>query len=255
MDVPRLYHPDMTEAEQTQAWETSGILRSLSEQSAAFSSALDLFDHAAELSLPYEQQLGVAMSHASVEELRASAKMKRQILAVLDRFRGWQLVAVRDGAMTIYHFGQAMAAARTSAFKCKKLAEIIDRPKMKEAGKLFAQTFPNDVKVRNALGHFVELTSIPENRAENSFTGKFTAPGVVIEGKDNVINVLSGAKLSLTYGNEIVEYELSRANFEALLRVQSLLFDAFRAVDLNIETKWRLEKAQSWIRGYGVIEF
>ncbi len=78
----------------------------------------------------------------------------------------WMGIAVRDAAISIYHFSETLRAFSANLRKCPTLQARVDAGKLRRARKALAREFPDIVLLRNAVGHLAEQLSTPEKVAE-----------------------------------------------------------------------------------------
>lgn len=114
-------------------------------------------------------------------------------IAVLEMWRG---MACRDGVMTLYHFGEVLTALKRNPLPAS-VVERVDRPRIRNAAKLFARRFPTIRKARNGVGHVAEMTSSLDGLEKHAVDG--TA----------VFGALSGRTYTIT--NDKAHHEISLA--------------------------------------------
>jgi len=68
------------------------------------------------------------------------------------------MMAARDGALTIYHFGSTIDGIRKSLRSCPALSGPIDRQKLTNAGKLFEAKFPGYIAIRHVVSHYGDFS-------------------------------------------------------------------------------------------------
>jgi hypothetical protein len=73
--------------------------------------------------------------------------------AILEILDGWPVVAGRDGAMSIYHFGRIIAGIDETLAKAPILARSVDATLRRAARKSFQSAFPDFVDARDAVAH------------------------------------------------------------------------------------------------------
>ena len=60
--------------------------------------------------------------------------------AITDTTGAWQVMAARDGALAIYHFGNTIEAIRKNLPKCPALGGLVDHSILRDASKSFRDT-------------------------------------------------------------------------------------------------------------------
>jgi hypothetical protein len=88
----------------------------------------------------------------------------------------WQFVAARDGAMSIFHFGEALAGARTTLQQCPSIEREVDKTRTRNAGRYLEKYFPTRLAMRNSVGHAAQISHTQEAWAKHSFSGSLDEP-------------------------------------------------------------------------------
>ena len=70
----------------------------------------------------------------------------------------WPAIPIRDGALSIYHFGMSMAGIRNKLGLCPTLHGLVDTDKFREADRAFRGAFPRIELLRHAIAHAAEET-------------------------------------------------------------------------------------------------
>ena len=122
---PRLNEEGLPEAERETARNISSALMSLMSYIESFRDALALFDFCDTL------------------DKRAAGN------------NAWKFLAARDGAMTIFHIGRAMAAVHEAldARSCPALLAMIDIPALRLARRRLEGLFPDFEELRHSVAH------------------------------------------------------------------------------------------------------
>jgi hypothetical protein len=167
-----------------------------------FSVALDLFDYC-DARMGEPKQAGI---HPTSEENRKYAK--------------WQIIAARDGAFQVFHFGKAMDSLKSALQGAKTLGSHVDFKTLRIAEGVFNGYFGNIDGVRHTIGHAAEFA---DRMSEHGTTEDI--PGVVTSnGPRNlqvmIADVLVGRRYVATYQGAPVEYEISG---ETLAKLESVL--------------------------------
>jgi len=157
--------------------------------------------------------------------------------------RAWQLMAAREGALTIYHFGQALAAVAPAVRQCSSIADRVDYAALRLARKSFKAAFPSHDAVRHVVGHAVDFTATVEERnrhsvmppwehAFNSHTMQYAGTRPIFKLGD-----LSDRAYLVTYEGDVHFYELKAETLERLSAIRERTYSAFRVVtDLDFYT-------------------
>ena len=113
----------------------------------------------------------------------------------------WCFIACRDGAMTIYHFGQTLQYVREALRSCPTIKSLVDPKLLRLTSKKFDARFPDFIPLRNAIAHRSELWKNVANSIKNALTGVHTGPPIVVANLCVEKQVVSrhGGLHSLTY--------------------------------------------------------
>jgi hypothetical protein len=82
-------------------------------------------------------------------------------------FIQYRIIAARDGALNIFHFGCSLEAIKKQLPMCPSIAQRTDAVKLRNAVKQFNSDFPHADNVRNAIAHAGEVFSTPQKIKEN----------------------------------------------------------------------------------------
>lgn len=141
----------------------------------------------------------------------------------------WMLVAARDGAMSIYHFGKSLEAIRAGFGRCPTYRKAVEHTKLKQGSKDFEAAFPGFIKLRHAIAHNAELGETKEKAAANAAKGPFDQFGVNIgEGASiGIGNGLSNDTFFCSIDGTMVSYKINASSLKALINVKDTLDQAF----------------------------
>jgi hypothetical protein len=150
----------------------------------------------------------------------------------------WRRVAVRDGVMTIFHFGKAFAGLRACRRLCPISWEKVDGAKLKDAGKLFDAHFAGHGNLRHAVAHSAELTDSPQSYDKNSFTGSHEGAGFSIDHSVGAMveDFLNGRTYTTTHEGKFVCYDISNETLQKLVEVSRLVYDALGPLLIRLPT-------------------
>lgn len=141
----------------------------------------------------------------------------------------WIGIAVRDAALSVYHFGVTLRAIRAGLKRCLTLRDQVDADELRKAAKAFARDFPDAVLLRHAVGHLAEQLSTPEKMAELRRPGEFLKWETQVGGYFTMASP-AGRQVRLDV------HERTQAQ---LRRVLVMTCEAFEGAD------------PTWIRAYG----
>lgn len=137
----------------------------------------------------------------------------------------WSILACRDGAITIFNFAMCLDSIKSNRHQTPSLR--FDKEKIRDAGKLFREHFPDFEKIRHGVAHSAELMKNLEQFDRNATMeptqlGQWSIPsGTLIQ------NAIVGRRFALTHEGKVLSYELSEASVLNLAKIRSRLFAAF----------------------------
>jgi hypothetical protein len=142
----------------------------------------------------------------------------------------WQMMAARDGSLTIYHFGCTIDGIQRSLPACPALNCQIDRQKLKNARKLFDAKFPGHIAIRNVVAHMGDFTKTMRAQASHAVRGQFMAGGFGSEEMEGITYLpgnMNQDRYTVTFDGKAFTYTLSRATVGDLCKVRELVYSAF----------------------------
>ena len=71
----------------------------------------------------------------------------------------WPMLAARDGAMSVYHFGVAMEGIKKSLPSYPTIDAGVDKKQIRIATNLFRKYFPRPEAIRHVVAHSAEEIS------------------------------------------------------------------------------------------------
>jgi hypothetical protein len=212
--IPLVEHPAM--------FHILDLLGSLGRYERQFRLALMLFQ------LAWEENSRLA------EALPLGAVDWRTLDLSTNTLNGWQMMAARDGALAIYHFGQARKAVSASLGLCPILRDMVDHPKMRISRKLFDSNFPSYDAIRHAVGHIADFSATINRRMTHSIKGPWKGDfgAVALEIKD--VNAVSRFADNLyqdtycvTYLGRVHRYDMTAKTLGKLEQVRALVYSSF----------------------------
>jgi hypothetical protein len=149
-----------------------------------------------------------------------------------DNLNRWQLIACRDGAMTIYHFYKSMQAVRRSMKVCPTIMKSADHESLRDANRIFEFYFPTFAKIRHAVGHSGEIMKDRKNFERHAFSGSYEGPGIKIEQAKNVIlaDNLQEDRFTITYDGQVLTYDINILTYIKLGTIAAIFFRGFASL-------------------------
>ena len=198
---PPIYASSFPLGEQGACDLLNGQLRELASYTDDFAAALELFD----------------MASKDVPQLFASFDSSPEEKRAIDTKRRWCFIAAKDGAMTVYHFGQTLDLIRGGLGDCPTLRAMIDTDVLKEVDKRFKRKFPFYERLRHAVAHQSIVSKAP-------YMAVVRSDG---SGRLIITGSLSGRRFISVWKEHRVEYEISDPTLKELASMRDCVFTAF----------------------------
>jgi hypothetical protein len=144
----------------------------------------------------------------------------------LTRLRDWQLIAARDGAMTIFHFGMTMKGVKKSLDNLPLTRAMVSKPTLASARDNFRKFFPRFEALRHSVAHAGEKSTSRELLNKHA-----------VRGQGTISNHLVGREFYNSWEGRTFSYELSRGTFCRLNSVRLEFQSAFSALWTYPEAK------------------
>lgn len=134
-----------------------------------------------------------------------------QLSAARTTLAGWTMLAGRDAGMTVYHFAEAMEAAKAMVRECPTLKATIDWKLVRSVQKVFSADFPQYENFRHAIAHDAQLTDSPKSSERNSHSGDYDDGHVRMEGNVSGVRITGniGGAATVTIKGKILKLDLS----------------------------------------------
>lgn len=145
---------------------------------------------------------------------------------------GWQQIAARDGALTIYHFGRAIEGLRESFHACPTLSERVDHVKIRQAYKGFKSAFPHFIEIRAAVAHVADFSGTTQKKFFHSVKGLFKTRWFSSDDAAGVTWMpgnMNGHTFAVTLEGTPYTYDLNLENAERIRSLKLQIFSAFEA--------------------------
>lgn len=206
-----------SEQERSDTFAVQGQLHDLASYIDHFKSALSLLD--------------TAQHHLSTP----SGDQER--IGVLS---DWKLIAARDGAMTIFHFGDTLQLVRKTVGLCKTLLGLIDPKALKRHCDYFESQFRNFDSLRHSVSHDATTSRyLQKKNNANVFSGVMASEQQIDAPNMRIRGALFGRKFVRTHeiaGRMVeVSYELSVASLAELVKVAERYYETFQPAELPLK--------------------
>ena len=146
--------------------------------------------------------------------------------------KDWQMIAARDGAMSIYHFGKMWTVMPTLVRQAPTLWARMNQTAFNQVGGSFEQGFPQWALVRKGIAHMGDFRKAANRVAEHVTADDILLPDVTVRSSAEtyVSDCLSGRTYVSTVEGKVVRYDISNETLGSLCGVYDLIVEAFRPV-------------------------
>jgi hypothetical protein len=130
-------------------------------------------------------------------------------------YGGWQFIAARQGAISLYNLGKAMQSIRADLKNCPSLNSIVKREELANASRTYRNRFPRFEGVRHVVAHDAEFFGPQEQRFKHALRepikrGSFIEAGAGIPLGQN----LNGDEFLCSFLGKVVSYQINVDSFE-----------------------------------------
>ena len=149
---------------------------------------------------------------------------------------GWQSMAARDGALTIYHFGKATEGLQNSFRFCPTLDNQIEHKTIRQARKTFDAAFPDNIAIRNAVAHVADLSQTAEKKKSHSVKGPYKKKWFSSDDPEGVTWLpgnMNDHTYAVTFMGKPYTYDLNLESVAKLREVKLQIFSAFEAATIR----------------------
>jgi hypothetical protein len=145
---------------------------------------------------------------------------------------GWQQIAARDGALTIYHFGRAIEGLRESFGACPALSSQVDHHKIRRAYKDSNQPSRTFIEIRAAVAHVADFSGTTQKKFFHSVKGIFKAKWFSSNNPAGITWLagnMNDHTFAVTLEGKAYTYDLSLQSAERIREIKLQIFSAFDA--------------------------
>jgi hypothetical protein len=145
----------------------------------------------------------------------------------------FRIIAARDSALNIFHFGCTLDAIRKQFSMCPTLARTQrgDPEKIKQAVKLFNRHFPHADAIRHAIAHAGELQKNPKQMKRNAQKGPAPQKGVSYQTGGLLISALHANSYSVGIEGNVFSVVMEDGTATKLREVIKAVSHAFSALE------------------------
>ncbi len=142
-------------------------------------------------------------------------------------FIEYRIIAAKEGAMNIYHFGCTPDALRHQVGRCPRTRTIVDARKLKQAFILFNRHFPHANNTRHAVAHAGEIWTSPAKAREHRQKKAYVSTGGSIAAGAFLSAMLFERTYSVGWAGMVFEVQMGESTTQKLVDVLSLAHSAF----------------------------
>jgi hypothetical protein len=230
------------EPEQLAVWHIFILLGQLTIFVRRFEEAYDLFRY----SKGYVEATTEAMKNAPNQETRNTLGYGLMDSCVPN----WRGIALRDAALTVYHFGASLHAIQFS--KCPTVAGLVDSNALRNVRRLFRARFPHWEKIRNAVSHAGDAYETPETLCGHAYVGDYDDGRVKSVGGTLFLpGHLKGETLIWTWKSdkdapaEVISVECSKKALDQLVDITQRVYQVISPAALFGFRHLREQKAKN----------
>ncbi len=214
------------------------LLQHLDIHTVNFWMALQLYDACeGQINDFFQEMIRAATTSGKLDRSKLDAKGMNDRFSI---FGGWQEIATRDAAMSIYHFGSILDGIKSSLSACPTLCAMVDHKNLRIAIGSLKSAFPNYKAIRHVVGHSADFSQSIAKRQQHSRKGPFKATvgqaGIEIKGSPDrltqFIGNSAGRSYFVTLDGEVYGYELSRTSADRLKTIRGRVHESFEVATI-----------------------
>jgi hypothetical protein len=226
MSAPHIIALALPGDEKNQAWHLAGLLHELDGYIDKFRHAIAFCEYA----------------EAAVKDLNAKVPGPQSMLAQpaeRRKYLSWKEIAMRDAAMTLFHFTVIVQAIKEQLARCPVLMGVVRHDLLDMAIELSNKYFSGALAMRHAVAHLADLTKSPEAKKKHAFSGsakhKDLSGIASYASKENgtiwldqlFVVMVSGRTLTISRNKQVEKVNVTPAVLAQMQEVAQLIFDAF----------------------------
>jgi hypothetical protein len=236
-NLPTLVGVALPEADRPHLDHLKLALESLAENLRRFWLALALYEWCETEILQAHNTVTAAGQKGPWEHGKAVTKVRSLVVCR----RGWQEMAKREGAMTIFDFSSALDAVKHNRQVSRTLCDLIDGAALEKIISDFRRRFPFRDKVRHAAAHSTEIGSTVADRAKNSIAGSLKKVGFNVEKAEGLIisGHMHGRTVAYTIEGMLVTCDLTSETLDKLKETQQATYGLLKP---TAQALWKMKE-------------
>lgn len=228
--MPQLMRIKLPEAEAGALSRIQRHLDALAQHARTFTAAAEMLSFAQQRAEPHEAKFQGDNSVLGVE--------RRGLLSE------WQMIAVREGAMTLFHFAEAMSDIAASLGECPTLSASIDQMRLDKAKERFRLSFPGFKALGDVANNRTAPASVPQQPNRISFSQTYSADHIRVHAERNNIFRIGDSRKYIARApgeEELLSYSLDSTSVYELREIAIDCVRIFSAAVDNLSPKWAPE--------------
>lgn len=145
---------------------------------------------------------------------------------------GWQMMAARDGALTIYHFGRTAEGLKSSLSRCPSLNSQVDHQILRNSRNRFDAAFPDNIEIRASVAHVADFSQSLDKKMKHAIKGVFNKGRFLSKNPDGTTWLpgnMNERSYTVTINGRVCSYDLSHENAARLREIKKQIYSAFDA--------------------------
>jgi hypothetical protein len=139
----------------------------------------------------------------------------------------YRIIAARDGALNVYHFGKTLDAIKSFAPRCPAAAFTVSMIDLDNASKQFNEAFPNIDIIRHAIAHAGELNDAPTKLKSNTTRRSRNAHGISVGPGALFTHGLYQRSYHIGRSGKVFTLAIDQATLKKLTELTNLIRNAF----------------------------
>jgi hypothetical protein len=148
---------------------------------------------------------------------------------------GWQMMAGRDGALTIFHFARALDGLQNGLKGCPALNADVAHQSIRNARKIFESAFPGYIAIRNVIAHVADFSKKLETKTAHAVKGPFKEKWFASADQQGLTWLggnMNGNTYAVTYEGQAYTYDLSIQSAAKIRSIKERIYSAFEAATI-----------------------
>jgi hypothetical protein len=141
-------------------------------------------------------------------------------------FINYRMIAARDGALNIFHFGKTLEAIKLCVPRCPPSALIVNTENVDCAIQQFKECFPNIDYIRHAIAHAGELNNAPTKLKASTTRKSRQAHGISVGPGGIFSHGLFEKSYHVSRSGKIFTVTIDQATLDKLVAIGKLVTNA-----------------------------